>query len=442
MKEPEKERRALVIGSTGRRTGTVQIPWSDESNRVQLADFDVVILNLGQPDTVIGSARMPGPEMLARAIFSKSTQVVVIGHPLALVAGQNIASNLPVFPGISEEGGEVLRVVEPRFANYFKNVRRWEYHTTNREFGVPKATLAEILRPQGRGFEFQVVPIAEARNKEAVGFRVVVAVTQSNGATRVDPAINLETGGNLVGHFLWLPRVTEIDQAEAIDQLLVDVFKFGGESAPPEWAAVFKTPDAAIAEARTDELRTEFADVRARLEASEADLAQAQRFVRLLFETGDELETLVLDGFRELGATVEELPHKGKEDGRFMDPFGRRYLIEVKGKEGALQLRDLRQLNQWWGEAVADEDHPWDSKAVCVANAYRLATPGSRPPPDYAIGVAAQRFRQAILTTAQLFEAICRKQRGALDLRAFWDALDETLGTFTLPQESLGGDPP
>jgi hypothetical protein len=46
----------------------------------------------------------------------------------------------------------------------------------------------------------------------------------------------------------------------------------------------------------------------------------------------------------------------------------------------------------------------------------------------------ARQFDLRLMTTAQLFRALCTHQRGELDVAAFWDAVFNTNGVCPLPE--------
>lgn len=56
---------------------------------------------------------------------------------------------------------------------------------------------------------------------------------------------------------------------------------------------------------------------------------------------------------------------KGFDDGRFEDPFGRKYVLEAKGTNGATTKAHLRQLDEWVDTAGAAG---WPATGVPIIN--------------------------------------------------------------------------
>jgi hypothetical protein len=163
-------------------------------------------------------------------------------------------------------------------------------------------------------------------------------------------------------------------------------------------------------------------------------LEETTRFRRLLYEQGEDgLEPVVRDALRELSAQVTDPEQPGREDGRLVDPSGRNGMLEIKGKTKALGIRDVRQLDQWVRDAMAEEE--WEGKGLLIANTYCGDPLEQRKEPfPQRSSRLAKRFGQCLMTTTQLFRALCSHQRDELDVEAFWDAIFNINGVCSLPE--------
>ena len=160
----------------------------------------------------------------------------------------------------------------------------------------------------------------------------------------------------------------------------------------------------------------------------------------MLYETGEDvLEPVVRDALRELKAEVEDPEVKGREDGRAVDLAGRNWMLEIKGPEGSLKLRDVRQLDHWVRDAIAREE--WEGKGLLIVNAYHKTPLDQRgdPFPDNCVRTA-RSFGLCLITTSQLFRALVVHQREELDVNEFWDTLFNTNGACLLPDVLANGN--
>jgi hypothetical protein len=206
------------------------------------------------------------------------------------------------------------------------------------------------------------------------------------------------------------------------------------EQAPPPWAQAYKLPAQVRIETKIGGIQEEVQSLTRELMATREQLEETTRFRRLLYEQGEDgLEPVVRDALRELGAQVTDPGERGREDGRLVDPSGRNGMLEIKGKTKALGIRDVRQLDQWVRDAMAEEE--WEGKGLLIANTYCGDPLEQRGEPfPQKSSRSAKRFGQCLLTTTQLFCALCSHQRGELDAEAFWDTIFETDGVCSLPE--------
>jgi len=232
----------------------------------------------------------------------------------------------------------------------------------------------------------------------------------------------------------WLPAPTEVRSREAIDLLLRERYGLIFEKEPPKWIAKYSLPAEGPIGQRIIDKEVEVAKLLEELEAERIRLAQASRFRKLLYEQGEDvLEPVVRDALRQLGAVVQEPQQRGREDGRLTDLNGRLGMLEVKGRTGDLRLSDVRELDQWVRDAVANEN--WNSKGILIANLHCDDEPSKRRNtiPKNCLDTA-RNFHICILTTTQIFRAILDDQNGKLERLKFWGEVFASNGSCNVPE--------
>lgn len=264
-----------------------------------------------------------------------------------------------------------------------------------------------------------VLHLAQTRFQRAIGF-----------AIQLNP--RHITRGQELGVVYWLPAPTEANVNEAIDLILRERYGLQFEKSPPSWLNIFETPNM---QPIINGIREKEATIKGlidQLKIDQSRLAQESRFLKLLYEQGEDvLEPIVRDTLRELGAVVENPKQRGREDGRLIDPFGNQGMLEIKGRSGNLRQSDVRELDNWVRDAIANESY--QSKGILIANLKCNEDPRERNniiPPNCA--EAAKVFDISIVTTTQLFQALVLDQNGQLDRQAFWEQIFVTKGVLDL----------
>jgi hypothetical protein len=242
------------------------------------------------------------------------------------------------------------------------------------------------------------------------------------------------------GCVIWLPPPTEISSYDAINLILQKRYGLQLEQAPPDWVEVYKLPEQIPIEEEISHHEQEIQRLKKELVTAQQRLQNASRFRKLLYEQGVEgLEPVVRDALRELGATVSDPPLKeNREDGRLTAPAGQIGMLEIKGRTKSLSLDDVRQLDQWVRDALFQEN--LESKGILIANMYCGHPPELRnnPFPPNCVD-RAKRANLCLITTTQLFRALCSYQREELDVAEFWNIVFNTDGVCPLPELELLG---
>ncbi|HTS17520.1 MAG TPA: hypothetical protein VMP11_08100 [Verrucomicrobiae bacterium] len=443
----ESDRRVLVLGCEPFTRLVTAYPWDKLPPLLNVADYDVVFLNLvpflnEKFANGIRVDTLPSWDQFARLIFSKGSEIIVIGHP-----GPRLGSNadcavtwwLPCVPEFTYEIGQEIRDIEPEFEYYFRNVREWSFYASREVHpnSFDTEVYAQRIHSAANDLRAGLRPLARTRFHRAIAFELnfeISKVYHPRNPYINDPARRQRLA--LSGRLVWLPPPTEISETEAVELILRERFGFRVEVAAPTWVGQFVLP-------REAPLRSEIARLVEELKQHQMGLvdvrkraAHESRFRKLLYEQGEDvLEPVARDALRELEAKVDDPLKKGREDGRLIDPRGRRAILEIKGRTGTLRLDDVRQLRQWADDAVVNE--AWTGKGILIANLC-CGEPLERRRdlfPDNCKKVAEQ-FNLCLMTTTQLFHALCEHQEGRLDLPKFWDSIFSTSGVSALPELS------
>lgn len=429
----EKEKRILVLGSSDHGAATAY-DWPAIPDDLSVADFDIVLIDLESCSLedleVSATALSDRWQQFARLFFSSQSEVIVIGSPIRTVpngVGVSAARWLPSFPACRAESGTVISNVDPEFSYYFSNISSYKYHFEQTLTQVHQTgEYARVVHQEGNSVLAEVKCLALTRFDRAIAVELHYFILNSKGARLQDS-----------GKVIWLPPPTSNTVHASFDQILATRFGILASAAAPSWIVDYKLPNQIPIESQIKVINTDIADLERKLVSSKEALVVETRFQMLLYEQGTGLEPLVREALSVLGASVDAPVQAGHEDGRFTDPFGRMGMLEVKSSAGSIKLRDVRQLDHWVREAMAEED--WDGKGLLIANTFRERNPGEREQsfPDNCVR-AAERFGCALLTTTALFRAICDLQNGLFESRTFWDVVFASSGICPLPEVVSG----
>jgi hypothetical protein len=436
----ETVRRILVLGSAQHTHLVTAYTWDNLPEALDVADYEVVILNFVplELDNVefassIKTQTLPSWHKFARLLFSEGSEVVAIGmlRDRAIGTQYPLPYNwwLPTMPDVEFSPGDEIQRISPEFEFYFKYVKRWSFYATPtfRELSPTLAGYIQVVYPQASDFRHLITPIAETRFHHPVAFELryqAQARKKPGGAT----------GTVESGKVIWLPQTTELTHVEAVDLILRERYRLGFEQMPPSWVDNYKLPRQVSIEDDIQKHERRIQDLAEILAATKKSLQEETRFRKLLYGKGEDvLEPVVRDALRQLGAHVDDPKQRGREDGRLVDPQGRNGMLEVKGRSGTLRLSDVRELDQWVRDAMANEE--LNSKGILVANMLSDDPPGQRinPFPDNCTR-AAKQFGICLMTGTQLFRAFCSHQKNELDIENFWNTIFDTDGVCALPE--------
>ncbi|ACK69826.1 hypothetical protein PCC7424_1382 [Gloeothece citriformis PCC 7424] len=450
------DKRILVLGSDLSTKLVTSYPWDKLPEGLNVADYDVVIVNfidLYEPEysNLVELDKLPARSDFYHLLFSNNSEIIFLGYPVTINQKKMSSNNysyyyatfywekwLPLMPKFILNKGESIKIIQPNFDYYFKNIKCYCYYLENnnilnitQDLRLPENMIAiqNLIDYEFNDFDFKINVMAETRFQKAIAFELkFIAV----GRNSYEKLYIIKESGKVI----WLPPTTEIPQDEGIRLILKERYGLELTQVQPSWLSAYQLPHQIPLEEKITQYQEKIKRLESQVQASQEQLQHETRFLQLLYEQGKALEIVVRDTLSLLGAEVEKA-EKGKEDGRFTDTQGRKGMLEIKGKTGTLALKDINQLDRRVRDAKILEGK--DYKGIVIINAHRDKPPNQRPDPFPAncIETAEQTAKQCLMTTSQLFRALCDHQEGKLNIEEFWDAIFNTNGVCPLPDIEL-----
>jgi len=155
-------------------------------------------------------------------------------------------------------------------------------------------------------------------------------------------------------------------------------------------------------------------------------LSNEVKFQKLLFEQGENLQSVVHDAFELLGAEVDRRDIK-TDDGKILINKMNKGILEIKGKKHCIERKDIRQLEDWKDNAEKIERFP--RKGIFIANCFidkKISEREEYFPKDSAKKAQTEGF--CLLKTSQIFKAICQLKENKFNKEKFWETIFSTNG--------------
>ena len=171
------------------------------------------------------------------------------------------------------------------------------------------------------------------------------------------------------GYCIFLPKVDDSQKSSLVDALiqrgknLVRIERRIVEI--PEWLSLYATD----LERKLLRQKNEI----------EKKLGKAGKIKPLLYETGNNLERIVLEVFKDVGFEINKLPKGSYADFEFPLLHDLTAVCEIKGLLGSASVHDLRQLLQYFIEQRDIEKR--NVKGIFIVNHFREIKPGERGAP-------------------------------------------------------------
>jgi hypothetical protein len=459
--EKTRPKRILVVGSEGHGRDITAYRWEKLPTAINVADYDVVILNFAAfaADAALAEGfpvdRLPSLESMTRLLFAPQSEIVAIGKPDTLIGAPTRPGQsqqpfydrreradywLPFYLSVEDNRGRAYEVLDTEWRQYFTALSEYRWIASadlSARFPEPAQYLAPVTT-QANDVVIRLDALAQTRFEKAIGMKVKVRAIHSYrhnpAGSPVASSDGIAEAHDIVAEsspVFWLPTPDQIEPAEAIDLILSERYGVAENMREPDWISGFALLAEATIAAEIAELEGRRSTLEAEIDGARSRAAEAAEPKLLLYEKGKKvLEPIVRSSLRELAAEVDDPQDEGIEDG-LLRRSPSAAVLEIKGRKSQINQDDVRQVVQWASDARMRDGVAY--KPIIVGNPHCEQEPAQRGDPmtakarEYAINSDV-----ALLTTVQVFEALNQSQRGEFDEEAFWSAVFTAQGPVDL----------
>lgn len=457
MTTADRPHRIALIGAAGfgMKSDDYQIecfPWRDVKRLKNIKDFDGIIIDLTSSEDVSPEEWSSFFEALnARTAFDlleSGASVIIMGDPRIECSLDKSNRAFMKFLGWSmlnyawdnRPGTTIILSTDAKyeaFMGYLRNLTRWDYSLTS--CGIDEETLTRQVPVYGALMKSDYVldvateEYAHNRYGGSLSFSTRLVVYERQPAVPIgEKLVRRKTFGSV----LFLPQV-DLTQEEAISSVLSDICGVEISVPEPEWLKMMKAPGQKELEEKEAAITEKIATLQSEREELGKHIAESRECLKLLYERGSELEDVVRNTLRQLGASVEEPDNPGNEDGWIIVTAGGQELkmvLEVKGtRNDQFGEGGIRQLLDWMQQGIMNRGEK--SKGVFIGNSCIDKAVEDRPQPFSKNWVDKAEVSQiAAMTTTMLFNLFLLNLSGKLDQDRFWLDLFNTEGIFDASQ--------
>jgi hypothetical protein len=495
----ERQHKIAVIGATEPRYESREVrvecfPWNRLKKLTNLADYDVVILDLlskthktlqdvdtfvsvlneqsmlevlvskvyGSPHGifyVLGDPRFsfveempapPGAPQMQDPPSVPRSPTSLDARPLAgNSAGSSRRVEIPFlhwtgmqFSWDKRPGNALERTWEASEVGAFKpfadKLGGWQYslEECRLKLEVPDAFLpADRLDDLDYELKAEVEDICSTRYGTSIVFsvRIVAEGRPTYGRAGIGTSRRVHP---VTGPIYFLPE-SQLSEEATLEFVLRDLCGIDVSAPEPEWVSQFVVPGQEEVDDEIDKLNARINGLRGDLARKFEEREEARQPLRLLYETGPKLEETVMSVLEALGAEVErpDADRKNKEESWVTVRVGDELfegVLEVKGvKTKHFNTEGLRQLTTWIQRGISFRRKRYTG--IFVGNSYREHHPRLRVPPFSKDWVEeAELLGYAAILTADLYALYLLDRTNRLDRDAFWRALFSTKGPFDM----------
>jgi hypothetical protein len=448
--------RILFIGF-GQVSGFYSCGWEDW-DWLNAADFDSVFLNCGTLSDLLSRCRrqyVTNPEGFSTKWYDRldsnlsdlreqTLQMINSERAVFALAAPKITWSVGAgvyklsvdtyswcpFPVITHnESGEVSKDLDPRFSEYRKQLRRWEFYFDDQPRPVDTIDRHGLRANQ----RYMVVPKSLFQNLSLRPLGVEMRygmLSRAQGAESIDA---------LSGPIYLLHYPTGGDLRESMRALLQGFYQTDLlRREVPAWVQSVVPP-------RGAELEKQIAALVAQIEALSGErvqlVAQRQELARwrsLLYETGEALEQVALDALQLLG--LQDVQFVGKASRDIVGELeGQTFLFRARGLMGTATRKEVFDLDTCVENYGRLNPGKGGAKGVLVVNAWRCDPPSARGLQEKQVFASdtvehAKLLKFALLDTRDLYRLVCDRMEGKLDeTPQFLLDLSSTVGIYQYP---------
>jgi hypothetical protein len=472
----ERQQKIALIGALAPRYESREVrvecfPWNRLKKLTNLADYDVVILDLlSMTDETLQYGKsfesVLNEQSMLEVLVSKNqgspngaffvlgdprfslTEVMppILGVPPAPTPGTRVSrgSSRPVsrlreipflgwtrmvFSWDDRPGDTIERAWEAsagRFKQFADKLGRWQYSLKEcrLKLDVPDEFLpVESLHA---AIEYEQKALVENICGSRYGTSIVFSVrivAEGRSSYRNAGIGKAHQVVPVTGPIYFLPK-SQLTEEATLEFVLRDVCGIDISAPEPEWVSQFVAPGQEEVNSEIDKLNARIDGLREDLARKVDERAEVRQPLRLLYETGPKLEEAVRSVLEALGAEVEQPgeDRKNKEEGWVTARVGAETfegVLEIKGvKTKHFDTDGLRQLTTWIHRGISSRRKRYTG--IFVGNSSREHPPRRRTPPFSKDWVEeAEMLGYAAILTADLYALYLLDRTGRLDRDAF-----------------------
>jgi hypothetical protein len=443
----------IIIGASGFQRSSEDhkvdcYEWEKIQKIKNVKDYHVVILNLldSPPKNTDWSVFNKCLNVyVMREILFYSGRIYVLGDPRFSIAyeDENDEEDL-VIPFLDWTGmkfswdnspGDTLELKTgyefEHYDEYLRNLDRWDYSLFSVKLN--EELLWHVYDKQhfiksGWYFDLDHVKLAINRYGNALASRLTISIKRKEKQAY---GVRVKTV-NSFGPVVFLPKIS-LSTEETISKVLSDLCGLEIEVPEPPWIEVMEVPHQQVLDSKIEKTKGEILALNEELEGLYQKRLEVRSCLKLLFERGGALESIVRQICAELGAQVEEPTEPGKEDGWIAYQLGKKLLegvLEVKCTKNRQFGQDgIRQLLDWVSRGLTLRQKKY--KGIFIGtNSVEKALEERANAFSKSWKESAELAEICALKTEDLFRAYILHCEGRLDTNAFWSKVFSTKGIF------------
>jgi hypothetical protein len=415
--KPKPPSKTLVVGSSGHAHVTC-VSWT-ELKSVNLKDFDAIVFNVTSLDdkTII---RLPNygffnevRTQLSYLMGSGGRIIALTPERRAIKQKDNWRTNWEWCPfeiGTQPDAGDTVEIKRPMFGRYLSKLKRWTFY-----FFIPIDLSHELTDVFGSPYSTKYKLPADAFVINRYGKMLAGEVS-------------LGVASRKYGSVTDLPLIAELEQKEAINLILEDLIGKPQQSLPPDWLDQIAMPFVDGINAEIAQKNAAIESLRQEIAARAQKLTEIEKWKKLVYATGRELEQIFEEAVIKLGAKTK--PAAAEEEFIF-EHKGNAGIVECKGVSKSISLEHVRQTDSHVLKFITAQDR--SGKGVLLGNAWRnlpLSERGETDTPifpDNVVKHAAQR-EIALVGASDFLEVFCRFLKSEVSGEAVLDAMSTQSG--------------
>jgi len=416
--KPEPPPKTLVVGSSGHAHVTC-VAWTDLKT-VNLKDFDAIVFNVASLDDKT-ITRLPRygffdevRNQLSRLMGSGGRIIALTPERREIKQKDNWRTNWewsPIEIGTQPEVGDTVEFKRPVFGRYLSKLKRWTFYFFIHEDALTNE-LTDVFGP----------PYTTEYKLPADAFVI------NRYDKMLAGEVSLRVPGQKCGSITVLPLIAELEQKEAMNLILEDLIGKPQQSLPPDWVDQIPMPFVDAINAEIARKNAAIESLQQEIAARAQELTEIEKWKKLVYTTGRELEQIFEEAVIEFGAKTK--PAAAEEEFIF-EHKGNACVVECKGVGKSISLEHVRQTDSHVLKFITAENR--NGKGVLLGNAWRnlpLNERGKTDTPIFPDNVVKHAARReiALVGADDFLEVFCRFLKGEVSGEAVLDAMNTQSG--------------